>query len=124
MRPLAGDSATATGQTVPAWMPATNSAKASAETVTTGPVACLESRTGTILAAMARLAATSTQLPPFELYEDLYQRGDSSSRGSLSQLADLGRCRCLRQRLALQLMVGREHGYYERRLPVDVTLRL
>lgn len=71
------DYVTAVGQMVPARTPATNSEKAWAETFMTEPLTCLESRTGTIPAVAARLAATSMQLPPFELYEDLCQRGDS-----------------------------------------------
>lgn len=51
--------------------------KASGWTSRTGPAWCLESRTGTFPWDTARLVATSTQTPPFSLYDDLNQRGDS-----------------------------------------------
>ncbi|KIX78401.1 hypothetical protein SF12_09120 [Streptomyces sp. MBRL 601] len=42
----------------------------------TGPSDTFESRTGTMPCVATRLVATSTQLPPLLLYEDVNQRGD------------------------------------------------
>ncbi len=51
--------------------------KASARTFRAGPDWFFESRTGTVPWDAARLVAISTQTPPFSLYDDLNQRGDS-----------------------------------------------
>lgn len=66
----------------PALTPATKEENAAAGTLSTGPLTTLESRTGTVPCAATRLVATSTQVPPLLLYEDLNQRGESVVTGS------------------------------------------
>ncbi len=77
-------SAGPSGQTEPnspALTPATKDENASAGTSRTGPFGFLESRTGTRPREATRFPAASRQAPPFSLYEDLNQRGDSVVTG-------------------------------------------